>query len=49
MPDIGTYVWLIVALGAFVVGFFVGKKHGIRVEKAASTIRESAKSTVGKL
>lgn len=49
MPDAGTYVWLLIALCAFIVGFFVGKRHGIRVEQAANTIKESAKSTVGKL
>lgn len=36
---------LVVAVVAFVVGFFVGKKHGIRVALAAKTLKD----TVGKL
>lgn len=43
--DIVTFVWLAVAVGAFVAGFFVGKRHGIRIASAASFLKD----TVGKL
>ena len=42
-------MWLLVTLCAFVVGFFVGKKNGIRLEQAANTIKSTAKDAAGKL
>ncbi len=43
--DIVTAVWLSLVAGAFVAGFFVGKRHGIRIASAAATLKD----TVGKV
>lgn len=43
--DIVTAVWLSLVVGAFVAGFFVGKRHGVRAERGAKALKE----TVGKL
>ena len=43
--DIVTAVWLSLVAGAFVTGFFLGKRHGVRITKAAATLKD----TVGKM
>ncbi len=43
--NIQVIVVLALIAGAFVAGFFVGKRHGVRVAAAASLL----KNTVGKL
>ncbi len=43
--DIATAVWLTLIVGGFVAGFFVGKRHGIRIASAAATLKD----TVGKV
>ena len=45
MPDGGTYVWLLITVCAFVVGFFVGGKWKERAVIAATTLKD----TVNKL
>lgn len=49
MVDAGTYVWLLISACTLVVGFFLGKRHGVRVERAANAVKESAKDLAGKL
>jgi len=49
MPDGGTYVWLLISACAFVLGFFVGMRHGKRVVVAANTAKDAAKDVAGKV
>jgi len=45
MPDGATYVWLLISVCAFVLGFFVGGKWKERTMRAAGTLKD----TLGKL